>query len=86
MLVSYLNTKDYHRNTPTKQHQPAGISEYRGSQFSNQTETNNSIKSYSHTAQLDATPTKDQAIIIHAIDDTSIQDYALAIGKLIGTK
>ena len=61
-------------------------SEYRGSQFSNQTERNNSIESYSHAVQLDASPTKDQAIIIHAIDDTSLQDYALAIGKLIGPK
>ena len=73
-------------NTPTNQHQPAGTSEYRGSQFSNQTESNISTKSYSHAAQLDASPTNDQAIIIHAIDDTSLQGYALAIGKLIGPK
>ena len=71
-------------NTPTNQHQPAGTSEYRSSQFSNQTESNNSIKS--HAVQPDTSPTKDQAIIIHAIDDTSHQDYTLAIEKLIGTK
>ena len=73
-------------NTPTNQHQPAGTSEYRGSQLSNQTESNNSTKSYSHAAQLDSSRTKDQAIIIHATDDTSLQDYALAIRKLIGPK
>ena len=73
-------------NTPTNQHQLAGTSEYRGSQFSNQTESNNSIKSYSHAAQLNTSPIKEQAIIIHATDDTSLQDYALAKGKLIGLK
>ena len=40
----------------------------------------------SHAAQLDASPTKNQIIIIHATDDTSLQDDALAIEKLIGPK
>ena len=62
-------------NTSTNQHQPT--------KFSNQTEANNSIKSYCHAAQFDVSPTKDQAIVIHAID-TSLQEYAFAIGKLIG--
>ena len=40
-------------NTPTNQHQYMGTFEYRGSQISNLTKINNSIKSYSHAAKLD---------------------------------
>ncbi|KOX67429.1 hypothetical protein WN51_10615 [Melipona quadrifasciata] len=86
-LVSEHKNRITRMNISTNQHQSTGTSEYRGSQFCNQKETNKSIKSYSHTVQLDASPVKDQDIIIHAIDDISLQDYALVIiGKLIGSK
>ena len=76
--------QDRRNENTDNQQQPTGTSEYRGYQFCNQTETNNYIKSYSHAILLDASFTKDQAVIIDAI----FKDYALsyAIGKLIGPK
>lgn len=60
--------RPHHRNENTdNQQQPTETSEYRGYQFCNQTETNNYIKSYSHATLLDASFTKDQAVIIDAI-------------------
>lgn len=39
--------------------------------------------SYSSVTQTVSFPTKDQAVVIDAVDDTPIKDYAYAFGKII---
>ncbi|KOC64268.1 hypothetical protein WH47_01975 [Habropoda laboriosa] len=73
-------------DTPINQHQPAEASECRGTSSSNPTKNHRNStdpdKSYSHAAQLESTPTEEQAIVVHAVEDVSIREYAITIGKI----
>ncbi|CAH0730280.1 unnamed protein product, partial [Brenthis ino] len=50
------------------------------------TTTNNSTKSYANVTQNPMLPSKDQAIVIDAIDNVQNKDYAQALGKVIDPK
>ncbi|XP_076392697.1 uncharacterized protein LOC143265297 [Megachile rotundata] len=75
----------------TKNHQGNGAAENAGastikSTDKNQASTSKSTNSYANATKSESFPTKDQAIILSAIDGTTIKEYACAVGKLIGPK
>ena len=69
-------------NTSNNQHHLAETAEYKGSQFSNHTTPPNHTRTlYNLTRHL-----PQSKLSSSTLDDTSLQDYALSIGKLIGPK
>ncbi|KZC11070.1 hypothetical protein WN55_02618 [Dufourea novaeangliae] len=63
--------------------------ESRSSRPTNLTENNNTaepVKSYANATKSESFPTKDQAIILLAVDGITINEYACAVGSIIGPK